>query len=209
MFPINLAWDVTPGRKDAIHACALHNVGLVAMKPFAGSRLLKPRGSKVITPAQCLAYVLSQEGVSTAVPGVRNTAELRAALHVLDATDEEKDVRGVLADFQEDLRGNCLYCNHCLPCPVGIDIAQILRNVDKALHERSDEVRAAHEAYQETVDFFHPDGIRSSDTEYEVLTAKASSCTECGVCMKRCPFGVDVVSRMKQAVELFETEKGA
>ena len=32
-----------------------------------------------------------------------------------------------------------------------------------------------------TVDFFHPDGIRASDTEYEALTAKASSCTECGV----------------------------
>ena len=39
---------------------------------------------------------------------------------------------------------------------------------------------------------------------YDALPAKASACTECGACTARCPFGVDVIARMKQAVQLFE-----
>jgi hypothetical protein len=39
---------------------------------------------------------------------------------------------------------------------------------------------------------------------YDALAAKASACTECGACTARCPFGVDVIARMRQAVRLFE-----
>ena len=40
---------------------------------------------------------------------------------------------------------------------------------------------------------------------YDALLAQASACTECGVCTERCPFGVDVIPRMRQAIELFES----
>jgi len=33
-----------------------------------------------------------------------------------------------------------------------------------------------------------------------VLSTKASKCTECGICMKRCPFDVNVIEKMKQAM---------
>jgi predicted aldo/keto reductase-like oxidoreductase len=39
---------------------------------------------------------------------------------------------------------------------------------------------------------------------YDALAVKASDCTECGACTARCPFGVDVIARMKQAMQLFE-----
>ena len=39
--------------------------------------------------------------------------------------------------------------------------------------------------------------------EYEALPAAASTCTECGVCVERCPFGVDVIGNMKQAEAIF------
>jgi predicted aldo/keto reductase-like oxidoreductase len=38
---------------------------------------------------------------------------------------------------------------------------------------------------------------------YDALAMKASDCTECGVCVERCPFGVDVPARMHRAVEVF------
>jgi hypothetical protein len=41
-------------------------------------------------------------------------------------------------------------------------------------------------------------------TAYSTLPVKASACTECGACSKRCPFGVDVVPRLQQAVVVFE-----
>jgi predicted aldo/keto reductase-like oxidoreductase len=40
-------------------------------------------------------------------------------------------------------------------------------------------------------------------TRYESLQVTASACTECGVCAERCPFNVDVIANMKQAVAIF------
>ncbi len=40
-------------------------------------------------------------------------------------------------------------------------------------------------------------------TVYDALVKKAFACTECGICVERCPLGVDVPARMHRAVGLF------
>lgn len=35
---------------------------------------------------------------------------------------------------------------------------------------------------------------------YDLLEHHASECIGCGLCMKNCPFGVDIINKMKQAV---------
>ncbi len=184
MFSINLASDTVSEEKELFNACASRDLGLVAMKSFAGGKLLQKGDSKPVTPVQCISYALSQIGVSTVVPGVKNVGELKAALYFLDATSEEKDFSSAISEFRQGLKGECVYCNHCLPCPVSIDIGRTMRMVDAARNGVSDELRVG----------------------YDDLPAKASDCIDCGVCMERCPFEVDVISGMKQAVELFETE---
>lgn len=203
MYPINLTGNAMPGRKELLNACVSEEVGLVAMKPYAGGKLLQKEGlvsmghvhsgwkslqgkaSASITPVQCISYTLSQIGVSTTVPGIKNTDELEAALHFLDATDEERDFSSIIADSQQYLEGGCVYCNHCLPCPSVVDIGKTIRLLETAQYAISDDLRA----------------------DYDALSAKASDCIECGSCMERCPFEVDVISKMKQAVELFEKEE--
>ena len=199
-FSFNLAGNAMPGRKELQGLCARREVGLVAMKPFAGGRLLQQKGTvrvakyhtggesfqtrlkSEITPVQCLSYVLAQTGVSLALPGVKNNTELAEALRILEATDTERDFGAVVADFGKYVEGECVYCNHCLPCPVVIDIGWTNRLVDTARAPVSAELRRA----------------------YDALPVRASACTECGACVERCPFGVDVVSKMRRAVELFE-----
>jgi len=200
MFPINLAGNAMPGRRELLHLCARRGVGLVAMKPFAGGKLLQRKGTvrvakyqtggesfkaritPDITPVRCINYVLAQIGVSTALPGVKNNAELAEALHTLEATDAERDFSAIIADFGKYVEGECVYCNHCLPCPAAIDVGLINRMVDTTQEGVSKALRMA----------------------YDALAAKASACTECGACTARCPFGVDVIARIKQAVQLFE-----
>jgi predicted aldo/keto reductase-like oxidoreductase len=200
MFPVNMLSHAMPHRRELQDLCARHDVGLVAMKPFGGGKLLTQRGTfrvpkyqtagesyklKIaaeITPAQCLSYTLAQVGVSLALPGVRSVDELAQALHWLEATEAERDFSHLLADFGRYVEGECTYCNHCLPCPVVIDIGQVNRLLDAA-------------------EFGLTEGLRKT---YAALPVQASACTECGVCTKRCPFGVDVVLRMQQAVEVFE-----
>ncbi|MGB2828329.1 MAG: aldo/keto reductase [Dehalococcoidales bacterium] len=178
----SVANEVMPARKALYHACAVQDVALVAMKPYAAGVLFRENPSSIVlTPVQCLSYALSQPAVSTVVPGCKNAAEVQAALAFLEASDEEKDFSAIHSNPMWKLKGNCMYCNHCLPCPVSIDIGTLTKIADTAGFAMSDAVTAA----------------------YEALPVKASSCTECGSCTEQCPFGVDVIANMQRAVEVF------
>ncbi len=208
MFPVNPAFDILPGDMDVevsfkeilyhqsavvddglmpgrevlYHACAIRDVGLVAMKPYAAGVLFRENPtSLILTPVQCLNYALSQPGVCTVVPGCKNVAEMKAALAYLEAADAERDYSAINANAMWKLKGNCMYCNHCLPCPVGIDIAATTRIADTAEYEINANIIS----------------------EYEALPVKASICTECGICSERCPFGVDVIANMNRVVDIF------
>lgn len=98
------------------------------MKPFGGGKLLQKKTAGLdVTPIQCLSFALSQPGVAAVLPGPRNTEELHGCLRLLDASDAEKDYSAVLRGLKPDLKGACVYCNHCLPCPAAIDIGNTIR----------------------------------------------------------------------------------
>ncbi|MFC1898958.1 aldo/keto reductase [Chloroflexota bacterium] len=170
------------GPVELYHACAGQGVAGVAMKPYAAGVIFRDNPSSIVlTPVQCISYALSQPGISAVVPGCRNLAEMKAALAFLEATEEQKDYSRINLNSAWKLQGVCMYCNHCLPCPVSIDIGAITRLKDTAEYERTELITA----------------------EYEVQSAKASDCIECGLCTERCPFGVDVIANMTRAAEIF------
>lgn len=201
MFPVNLFNHAMPRRQALLDRCAQEKIGLVAMKPFGGGKLLNKRGTfrvpkyqtggeafrtrieSHVTPVQCLSYAMSQIGVTIPLPGVKNPEELDAALDILTADEKARDFSALLADFDRYVEGECTYCNHCLPCPAHIDVAQVNRLLDQA---RILSITTLQQAYQ-------------------AMPTPASACTECGACTPRCPFGVDVVTRMREAVALFES----
>ena len=43
---------------------------------------------------------------------------------------------------------------------------------------------------------------------YSDFPVGASECTECGDCMERCPFDVDIIAQIRKAVEIFEVTAG-
>jgi predicted aldo/keto reductase-like oxidoreductase len=200
-FQVNMANNTLPGRNEALVACAREGVGLVAMKPFAGGYLLrqgktvgiapirKGGGDRVklripstMTPIHCLAYVLSQIGVSTTISGVKSIEELEGVLSYVGSTAEERDFSEILNNFKEYETGRCVYCNHCLPCPSNIDIGEATRLLDVAKFSLTEEVKV----------------------KYAILQPKASQCIKCNNCVDRCPFEVDVVANMEKAVQLLE-----
>jgi predicted aldo/keto reductase-like oxidoreductase len=183
MYGVNMVRQGNPDLEALYRTCVEHEVGLVAMKPYNGGALLHQDGRPTsISPAQCLAYTLSRP-VATAVPGVKNVEELRATLRYLEASEQERDWRAALPLMYEGLKGQCTRCNHCLPCPSGIDIGNTILCVGFSGWEGvTDWLRAW----------------------YAALPAPASACVECGVCEERCPFGVEVIAQMRQATELFE-----
>jgi predicted aldo/keto reductase-like oxidoreductase len=204
MFPLNFTSHAMPGRKELLDDCVKHNIGLVIMKPFAGGNLLKEgswmevvdyqmgrmetngdamifKKSSKITAVQCLAYILDQPAISTIVPGCGSLEQLEDVLSYWTATEAERAYTAVLPDFSNYKTGQCVHCNHCLPCPSNIDIGQTLRLLDQAKKEKTAEV------------------VKT----YSALSVNAADCIQCGNCMERCPFGVDVISQMEEAVRIF------
>jgi predicted aldo/keto reductase-like oxidoreductase len=192
MFPISMAGNAVEGKQELLATCVARGVGVVAMKIFGGGKLLwkwasgefnrwQLGGSErtldnevALTPVRGIHYALSQPGVSTAVPGCADCEELEADLAYEDASGEERDYAETLLDLRQFERGECVYCNHCLPCPAGIDIGMTIR-----LLETSGNGRAPGEVLK-----------------------TAGDCIECGECEKRCPFDVAVMNKMREAASL-------
>lgn len=131
--------------------------------------------------AQCIQYTLDRPGVLAVVPGVRNMEDLKVLLDSINASQEEKD-HSIIGSFTPAAaQGNCVYCNHCQPCPAGIDVGLVNKYYDLAL--AGDAMAANH---------------------YDKLSKKASDCTGCGHCDRRCPFHTQQSKRMKDIAAYFE-----
>ena len=186
MFSINPAYDFEKGddygigtvneRFELFRRCEAEGVGISVMKPFFAGQLLSAEHSPfgvALTHTQCLQYAMDRPGVLTVVPGVQTMEHLDTLLNCLNASEEEKDY-SVIATFTADtIVGTCVYCNHCQPCPAGIDIGLVNKYYDLAL--AGDKIAANH---------------------YDKLGIKADACLNCGHCESRCPFSVKQESRM-------------
>ena len=194
MFSINPAYDLEQGdeygigsvveRAKLFQRCEAEGVGISVMKPFHGGKLLDEKTSpfrEAMTRYQCIQYALDRPGVLTVVPGVRNLKDLEALLGFAGASLEEKDYSMISRFTPEMAQGNCVYCNHCQPCPAGIDIGLVNKYYDLAL--AGDKIAANH---------------------YEKLKVKADACIGCGHCDDRCPFHTKQSARIKEIAAYFQ-----
>jgi predicted aldo/keto reductase-like oxidoreductase len=185
MFPVNMVGQGNEPEEALHRACVEQGVGLVAMKPYHGGVLFWADGARSgITPAQCLSYTLSRP-VSTAVPGPRTVSEWASTLSYLQASEAERAYAPVVDGLAEIMAGKCVYCQHCLPCPEGIEIGWVIWDLDQVPAR----------------------GIEQVKEWYAGFPVKASACVECGVCLERCPFDVDILAKMREAAAAFEERR--
>ena len=179
--------NMAPERQELYETCQRLGVGITVMKAFGGGDLLNEQLSpagKALSLYQCIHYALTRPGVACVVSGARTPEELRSSIAYETASPEETDYAAAFAQFPRiSWRGHCMYCGHCAPCPVGIDVASVLKflNLAKA---------------QGTL----PETVRE---HYALLEHPAGACISCGSCEQRCPFGVQVMEHMRQAREVF------
>ncbi len=165
--------------RDALwRECAKQGTGIVAMKVYGAGWLLRPETplGVALTPVQCLQYALTRPAVSTCVAGCKTAAEVDAAAAWFNADEGARDFSALAGARQYKGANKCMYCNHCLPCPVGIDVAEVTRALDEYNY-----------------------GVLKHGSAHKPVIAGASpaECIECGSCMDRCPFYVDVTANMK------------
>ena len=179
--------NMAPQRQALYETCQRLGVGITVMKAFGGgdllSETLSPAG-KALTLYQCLHYALTRPGVASVMSGARTLEEVKQSIAYEQAPEEERDYAAAFAALPKiSWVGHCMYCGHCAPCPVGIDVASVTKflNLTRA---------------QGMV----PETVRE---HYAVLPHHAGECIACGACEKRCPFQVPVVENMRQAAQVF------
>lgn len=190
MFSVNPAYDYGQGdfanggvgeRAALYKRCEREGVGISVMKPFSGGQLLSASQSpfgKALTEYQCIRYALDKPGVLCVLPGAQSRSEVEKLLSYYEQSEEALDY-GVIGDFAPpEASGMCVYCNHCKPCPAGIDIGLVNKYYDLAA--AGDALAAEH---------------------YRTLEKNASDCVQCGHCDDRCPFHIKQSARMQQIAE--------
>ena len=179
-------FTLDPDRAALYGLCEEKGVGITVMKTLGAGRLLRAETSSfgvALTPVQCIHYALDRPAVASVLLGARSTAEMEACLRYETATAAERDYSVLGAGTASAMRGKCMYCNHCLPCPADIDIAAVHKYLDLA--EQSTEM---------------PDTVQA---HYDALAHPAGACLQCGVCEERCPFAVPVRENMTRAAARF------
>lgn len=192
MFSINAAYDYGQGefanggveeRAAVYRRCERDGIGISVMKPFSGGQLLDAAQSpfkRALTPYQCLRYALDKPGVLVALCGARNATDVARLLAYCDQPEAALDYSEIASFAPPEANGKCVYCNHCKPCPAGLDIGLINKYYD--LTKAGDALAREH---------------------YLTLDKTAADCVSCGHCDSRCPFHVRQSGRMRVICDYF------
>lgn len=179
--------NIDPERERLYELCEEKGVGLDVMKVYGGGDLLSETNSpfgKAMTPVQCIEYALTRPAVASIMVGCRSCDEMQTAIDWCTASKEERDYTAVMAGMEKfTWKGHCMYCGHCAPCSVGIDIASVNKYYNLTIAQNE-----------------IPETVRE---HYKALTHHASECIQCGQCETNCPFGVAIIEQMGKAVEKF------
>ncbi len=152
-------------------------------------------------PEESLRYALSLP-IDVLAVGF-NTPEmlerdLKIAREFKPLTEEEKEEiftrNPVLGSYV------CRLCNKCLPCPEGIDIPAVFLYegwYDRQL--RDWKIRSMPEfALRDRLRFWFEDQEKAREA-YLGLGVKSDACTRCGDCLPRCPYNIDIITKLEYA----------
>lgn len=161
---------------ELVALCKQKNVGFLAMKGMAGGLITRSDAA--------MAYIAQFDNVLP-IWGIQRESELDEWLSYFAETPRmTPDLQAFVAQERKELAGNfCRGCGYCLPCTADIMINQCAR---MSLMLR----RAPSKAWL--------------TPQMQAEMAKIQDCTECGVCMTRCPYGLDIPNLLKQNYEDYQ-----
>jgi len=180
---LNFRQDNYQEMKRVIAKAADAGIGIIAMKTMAGGYLDKDR-KKPINCKAALKFVLQDEHVTTAIPGITNFDQLADNASVnadVSMTNEER------ADLAAGKDVGGLYCPGCDRC---------VSNCTKALP--IPEIMRA---------YMYSYGYRDIEMAHSLLSSldlPPHPCTDCGKCTVQCAKGFPVSERVKDITRLLD-----
>ena len=152
-----------------VRSCEEAGVGFVAMKGLSGGLLTDSRA--------CMAFMSKYPVLP--IWGIQRETELDEWLGFFDReVSLDDEINAIIEKDRNELQGEfCRGCGYCLPCTAGITINQCAR--------MSQLIRRA------------PSKMLLSE-HWQAEMMKIENCAECGACMKRCPYGLDIPKLLRK-----------
>jgi predicted aldo/keto reductase-like oxidoreductase len=174
-FPFNYVTNEAADR--LLPLCREHDLGFIAMKPFAGGLLDRA--------ALSIKYSLQFEGL-VPDPGIERVSEIEEIAAIVEGdwaltAQEQQELAAIQARVGTRF---CRRCQYCLPCPEGIRIPTVL-NV-RSFYKRFPPER-----------FFGGGIARAIDA--------ARGCVQCGQCEEQCPYELPIIEMLAEHVAFFDS----
>ena len=179
--------------EEAIKYAASKGLGVVAMGPVAGGRLVAPTnlsekvagGKQLANYELAFKFVLGNPNIDCALSGMENLDMLEKNLQAAGNSEpitelEQKRIAASMTELKKFSDLYCTGCNYCQPCPANINIPAIFNSF--TLHNVYGLSGAAKKAY----------------SEYNANNPTVDACTGCGVCKEKCPQKIDIPAQLKR-----------
>ncbi|MGO9571826.1 MAG: aldo/keto reductase [Desulfomonilaceae bacterium] len=170
--------------KEAVALASKSGIGVVAMKTQAGGYKRKDMGG--LSPHQAaLKYVLMDQHVSAAIPGVTTIEQVEQCAAVMGTALSEKDF-DTLRQYQAHLEGRiCTMCGGCIgECPHGVAHGDLLRAI------------MYHDGYKD-------DRLAEEVAHTGDALPKIKQCCECSSCAVACRRGINIQAQIKAVHQMF------
>ncbi len=164
-----------PAAADELHVVARSlGLGIIAMKPFGGG---------VIDNAALSFKFLRQHQDVVPIPGFDSLEYVDEVVALYEAPNAVDDAdRAAWAAFRDQIGGRfCRRCEYCQPCPNGVMITPAM-SYPIVAHRMSKQV-----------------AVNFSQKAIESV----QNCTECGVCLTRCPYQLPIPELIRKNYDLY------
>lgn len=150
-----------------------HNVGFICMKGLAGG---------LITNSKAAMAFISQFDGAVPIWGIQRESELDEWLSYMNETPVmNDDLFNFIKAERDELMGEfCRGCGYCMPCTVGIEINNCNRM--SLMLRRAPSKGWLSEHWQKEME-------------------KIEDCVNCGVCMTKCPYELQIPALLKKNLE--------
>jgi predicted aldo/keto reductase-like oxidoreductase len=163
-FPLNFVSD--EAADELVSLAQEHDVGFIAMKPFAGGRIRKAN--------LAIKYLLQFDSV-VPDPGIEKIKEIEEIVGIVDGGDweltsqERKEIEEIRVRVGTRF---CRQCEYCMPCPQGVHICGVMY------------LPILWELWPP--DWYFSWGYVSHTVE------SAQNCVQCGECEAKCPYQLPI-----------------
>jgi predicted aldo/keto reductase-like oxidoreductase len=176
-FPFNFVGD--EAEQGLLPLCRQHDVGFIAMKPFAGGMLDDAR--------LAIKYLLQFDGV-VADPGVQSVAEIEEIAAIAEGpwgltAEERQEMARIRGEMEPRF---CHRCDYCQPCPKEVKISTAV--TAQSFWKR-----------------FPPERFFSGFVKEAVDSARR--CADCGECEERCPYRLPIREMLSENIAFYDRVK--